>query len=135
MFLLFLFLELFTQQLGSRDPSDLDQLSRLEPPISQLKFIPDGLPQEVKLVDRATELGTDIGILFVSEMPMLILPEIVPVKAALQSEGVRDHELLPRDYPTRAELVGLHLESAVLIVEKVCLLCKDAGQQADDGPT
>lgn len=117
MLLFFLFLELLTKQLGSRDPSDLDQLSRLEPAISQLKFISDGFPQEVKLVDRATELGTDIGILLVSEMAMFILPEIVPVKAALQSEGVRDHELLPRNYPARAELVGLHLESAVLIIE------------------
>ena len=89
----------------------------------------------MKLVDGATELGTDIGILLVSKMPMLILTEIVPVKAALKSEGVCYHELLPRDYPTRSELVGLHLESAVLIVEKVSLLCKDAGQQADDSPT
>jgi hypothetical protein len=117
LFLLFLFLKLLTQQLGSRHPSDLNQLPRLEPAISQLKFIPDGFPQEVKLVDRATELGADIGILLVREMPMLILPKIVPVKAALQGEGVCDHELLPRDYPARAELVGLHLESAVLIVK------------------
>ena len=71
----------------------------------------------MKLVDRATELGTDIGILLVSEMAMLILTEIVPVKTAFQSERVRDHELLPRDYSTRAELVRLHLKSAVLIVE------------------
>lgn len=117
MFLLFLFLELLAQQLGSRDPSYLNQLPRLEPAISQLKFIPDGFPQEVKLVDGATELGTDIGILLVREMPMFILPEIVPVKAALQCEGVRDHELLPRNYPARTELVGLHLKSAVLIVK------------------
>jgi hypothetical protein len=115
--LLFLFLELLTQKLGSRDPRYLDQLPRLEPAISQLKFVPDGFPQEVKLVDGATELGTDIGILLVSEMPMLILTKIVAVKAALKSERVRDHELLPRNYPTRPELVGLHLESAVLIVE------------------
>jgi hypothetical protein len=86
LFFLFLFLELLTQQLGSRHPSDLNQLPWLEPAISQLKFIPHGFPQEVKLVDRAAELGTDIGILLVSEMPMLILPEIVPVKAALQGE-------------------------------------------------
>ena len=84
--LLFLSLELLTQQLGSWHPSDLDQLSWLEPAISQLKFIPHGFPQEVKFVDRATELGTDISILLVSEMPMLILPKIVPVKAALQGE-------------------------------------------------
>jgi hypothetical protein len=51
------------------------------------------------------------------EMAMLILPEIVTVKAALQGEGVRDHELLPCDYPACTELVGLHLESTVLIVK------------------
>ena len=71
----------------------------------------------MKLVDRATELGADIGIFFMREMAMLILPEIVTVKAALQGEGVRDHELLPCDYPACTELVGLHLESTVLIVK------------------
>ena len=47
---------------------------------------------------------------------------------------MRDLELLPGDDTTRANLVGLHLEPAVLVAKQVRLLSENARQYSYNGP-
>ena len=47
---------------------------------------------------------------------------------------MRDLELLPGDNATRSNLVGLHLEPAVLVAKQVRLLSENARQYSNNGP-
>lgn len=86
------------------------------------------------LVDRLHELSPDPSVVIVCELDHLFLSSLIAVETVLKGERVGDLKLLPRDDPARTDFIRLNFEPTVSDVEHMCLLSKDAGQQAHDRP-
>jgi len=127
-------LELLVEQLRGWNSRLLDQDSWLEPSICNLQLTSNLLPNKVKLVNRLAELHSHSMVVLLSELPRLILTEVVTKERVFEGEGVCDLELLPCNNSSSSNLVRLHLEATVFVIEQMCLLCEDAGQDPDDGP-
>ena len=69
------------------------------------------------------------------ELLTLILTEVKAIEGVFKGERVGDLKLFPRYNTTRADLVGLHFETAVFVAKQMSLLSEDAGQDSHDCPT
>ncbi len=81
------------------------------------------------------ELGADCVVVFLRKFSRVIFAEIVAVETVLQSERMRDRELLPSNYPACAYFVRLNFKFAIFEAKHMRLLCKNPGQESYNGPT
>jgi len=60
--------------------SKIVERPRLQPPMGNLQLSFDLLPEEMHLIDGHREFKTHIFVVFLSEYPVLILTDIIPIE-------------------------------------------------------